>query len=109
MKQCANPKCHTFFTPKSVAHSFCSDECRRSVRGSDYRKARLVALLRDGYACTECGLADQLECHHKQPVSKGGDHSLSNLQTLCRKCHKTKHRKWRVYGNRQSEEYGYAA
>ena len=108
-KQCANPKCNNEFTPRSCAHSFCSDACRKAARGSDYRRARAEALFRDEYACTECGSTEYLECHHKRPVSRGGNHSLSNLQTLCRPCHKQKHKSWRLYGYSESEGYDYAA
>ena len=110
---CAKP-----FEPKRDVHFFCSDECRKAARGSDYRKARALALLRDGYACTECTSEDNLECHHKQPLCYGGDHSLSNLQTLCRPCHKEKHRNWRKHGTEgtistgrvgDSEVYNHAA
>lgn len=109
MKVCARPECDNEFTPRSCAHSFCSEECRRSARGQGYRKARAEAMFRDDYACTECGSDDHLECHHKNPVSRGGDHSLGNLQTLCRPCHKNKHRSWRVYGYTESERYDHAA
>jgi 5-methylcytosine-specific restriction endonuclease McrA len=116
MKQCANPSCDNEFTPRTHIHSFCSDECRRAVRGSEYRRQRARALLRDGFACTECQIAEAesehpLECHHKQPLCKGGDHSLGNLQTLCRTCHKEKHKTWREHGKGQeeSEVYHYAA
>src|SRR3954454_2485715 len=86
--------CKQDFEPKSDIHAFCSDACRKAARGADYRKARLLALLRDGYACTECAASDHLECHHKTPLCKGGDHRLNNLQTLCRRCHQAKHRNW---------------
>jgi 5-methylcytosine-specific restriction endonuclease McrA len=114
-KQCANPKCPATFTPKSCAHSFCSDHCRRAARGNGYRRARAEAMFRDEYTCQECGSDDLLECHHRKPLARGGDHSLGNLQTLCRTCHKAKHKSWRDNGYREteaetgSEEYDYAA
>ncbi len=109
MRNCV--KCGAEFEPKRDIHYFCSDKCRRAARGSEYRKNRSLVMLRDGYACTECESIDHLECHHKQPLYLGGNHSLKNLQTLCRKCHKQKHRNWRMYGieQRESEVSCYAA
>ena len=111
-RQCKNPKCGKAFEPRSIVHAFCSDECRKALRGSEYRKARELALIRDGYACTECGCADNLECHHITPLCKGGDNSLKNLQTLCRKHHKAKHGTWKEdaqNGASRPREYDYAA
>jgi 5-methylcytosine-specific restriction endonuclease McrA len=112
MRQCV--QCGVEFETIREVHFFCSDECRKAARGTEYRKQRSLVLLRDGYCCTECGSTDHLECHHKQPLCYGGDHSLGNLQTLCRKCHKSKHRKWRSYGGwaereSASEVYDHAA
>lgn len=90
MQECVY--CHKPFQPKNRAHAICSDACRRAMRGTEYRKQRELALYRDGNACTECGSTDNLECHHIQWLSKGGDHSLENLQTLCRPHHRAKHR-----------------
>jgi 5-methylcytosine-specific restriction endonuclease McrA len=110
MRQCV--KCEADFQPKHDIHFFCSDKCRKAARGSDYRKARALALLRDGFACTECSATNPLDCHHKQPLCWGGDHSLSNLQTLCQPCHRKKHKKWkedRIYGYAESAGYDHAA
>ena len=107
MRECV--RCKQSFEPKNDIHFFCSDKCRRAARSSDYRKAKLLTLLRDGYACTECGLDNRLECHHIVPLCMGGDHKLSNLQTLCRTCHKAKHKNWRAYGFTQRGGYDHAA
>jgi 5-methylcytosine-specific restriction protein A len=107
MRNCV--QCGKSFEARCDWHSFCSDACRRSARGSDYRRNRELALRRDAYNCTECGATDHLECHHQRPLYLGGDHRLSNLQTLCRPCHKAKHRNWRKYGYSESEVHHHAA
>jgi 5-methylcytosine-specific restriction endonuclease McrA len=98
------------FSPKSSIHTFCSDECRRAVRGNEYRKARAMAFYRDEYACTECGDEQRLECHHMTALYLGGDNSLDNLQTLCHDCHRQKHRTFKpvVYIEAQEAELVYA-
>lgn len=110
MRDCV--QCGKRFEAKCDWHSFCSDTCRKAARGTDYRRNRGLALRRDDYTCTECQSIDYLECHHRKPLYLGGDHRLSNLQTLCRSCHKAKHRTWRVYGygaDEGSEVHDYAA
>src|SRR5690349_24619915 len=53
------------------------------------RPSRSVVLQRDNNRCTECGKSDiKLDIHHTIPVRAGGSHSLQNLRTLCRRCHK---------------------
>lgn len=67
-------------------------------RGSSWSKQRKLALVRDGYKCQICGLkkkkkGDRLvSVHHITPYKHfNGNHlvanQLSNLITLCRKCH----------------------
>lgn len=89
--------CGNSFSAVSKIHAFCSDACRKAVRGNDYRKARTRALFRDGFTCTEpgCDATTTLECHHKIPLFMGGDHSLDNLQTLCHNHHRAKHRRYK--------------
>jgi 5-methylcytosine-specific restriction endonuclease McrA len=54
---------------------------------------------RDKYRCNNCGikvqdrtplLDDSAELDHVVPLSKGGPHTYSNVQTLCRKCNQEK-------------------
>ncbi len=89
--------CGQDFRAVNKVHAFCSDACRKAVRGGDYRKARAKALFRDHYTCTEpsCQASNNLECHHMTPLYLGGDHNLDNLQTLCHNHHRAKHRSWK--------------
>jgi 5-methylcytosine-specific restriction endonuclease McrA len=53
-----------------------------------FRRARRAALARDGYACRECGSRDDLTVHHVVALRDGGHPTaLTNLLTLCRRCH----------------------
>jgi 5-methylcytosine-specific restriction endonuclease McrA len=94
MRQCV--RCGKDFQPLSKVHAICSDECRRALRGHEYRTNRAKALHRDGYRCTECEGTNALECHHKKMLSQGGDNSLNNLQTLCQLHHRLEHRRMRL-------------
>ena len=75
----ANPEGHgSSFTSNSVPPSEPSDEIKDQVKK------------RDGFCCLCCGTKHQLEIDHINPKYHGGDHSLNNLQTLCRTCNKIK-------------------
>lgn len=51
---------------------------------------------RDNYTCQSCGISTHAEKHllleidHMLPLSRGGETTESNLQTLCWKCNRTK-------------------
>lgn len=53
---------------------------------------------RDGNKCVSCSklesVADKIyhEVHHIVPLSRGGTTTMRNLCTLCKECHKKKHR-----------------
>lgn len=46
---------------------------------------------RDGYACVRCGATRELHVHHRVALSDGGTHDLTNLVTLCSRCHALVH------------------
>ena len=41
-------------------------------------------------SCVSCGSTDQITIDHIIPVSKGGQHSIGNLQSLCKSCNSSK-------------------
>src|SRR5437763_937143 len=90
-------KCGKLFQPRCEGHALCSDQCRRAIRGSEYRKQRARALYRDNFTCTEphCTATTSLECHHAKPINKGGTHDLNNLTTKCHTHHAAIHRQMR--------------
>lgn len=68
------------------------DKMRLGGYPDDWDDRRKRVLERDGYECQRCGATDTtLQAHHRKPISKGGSHDLSNLETLCRACHAAEH------------------
>ena len=62
-----------------------------TCRGHAWRKLRKQVLERDKFTCQHCGrVGGNLECDHILNEARGGTDDLSNLQTLCRECHKVK-------------------
>ena len=58
-----------------------------------WRVVRLKALDRDNWTCRKCGGRGRLEVDHIQPLEDGGElYDLSNLMSLCKKCHISKTR-----------------
>ena len=61
-----------------------------------------ATFIKDNFTCQKCGLhlvmkkrpwlpdISQLEADHIIPVARGGETRMENLQTLCRKCNRTK-------------------
>lgn len=56
-----------------------------------YLQIRSKVLLRDHFRCQECNYFKHLEVHHIIPRSKCGSDDLTNLVTLCQRCHAKKH------------------
>lgn len=57
-----------------------------------YERLREQVLQRDGWRCQSCGGKSNLEVHHKDFRSQGGDDSEENLISLCDLCHSLIHR-----------------
>ena len=61
------------------------------INRKQWERARGKAKERDGWKCTKCGSMRSIEVDHRIPVADGGSlYLLSNLQTLCRVCHRAK-------------------
>lgn len=50
-----------------------------------------------GNKCLKCGSENNLSMDHIIPLSLGGDHDISNIQPLCRKCNSKKNAKYEDY------------
>ena len=72
------------------------DRRSRHERGYDSRWVRLrkLVIARDKGLCQAClrqgYVSEGTECDHILPRAKGGEDELSNLQMLCKDCHKAK-------------------
>lgn len=57
---------------------------------------RRMVLLRDAYSCKSCGRVcsekQEAQIDHIVPKRSGGTNDISNLQTLCLRCHGRKSR-----------------
>lgn len=45
---------------------------------------------RDNFTCKLCGSRKNLEIDHIHPESKGGETTIENCQTLCKRCNRSK-------------------
>lgn len=62
---------------------------------------RKAVILRDGCKCMECGKSNcKLEVHHIKPRRMNGSNTLSNLITLCEKCHQKTEDKEELFMNK---------
>jgi 5-methylcytosine-specific restriction endonuclease McrA len=57
-----------------------------------YETLRQQILRRDGWRCQSCGTMSNLDVHHQEFRSHGGEDSEQNLITLCAGCHSMVHR-----------------
>jgi len=110
--------CGTQITDNRRTHT-CSNKCteikykrihdselKSSTRGIFWHSYRFEALKRDNFSCQECGVKrrdQELDVHHIRPLSRGGTNELDNLITLCKECHKNKHRKYEGHSLSKSQ------
>ena len=64
---------------------------RLRVGAAAYEALWQQVLRRDGWRCQCCGTMTDLEVHHREFRSQGGDDSELNLITLCAACHRQAH------------------
>lgn len=64
----------------------------RHIEGRDEagRNLRLDIIIRDDFACQNCGARERIEVDHIEPCAQGGTATPWNLQALCHDCNKTK-------------------
>ena len=78
---------------------YCSRTCRWRFHGHYFwDSARSYVMLRDRYTCRLCGTrhqARELDVDHIVEIALGGAAlEYSNLETVCRTCHRAKTRAW---------------
>lgn len=54
---------------------------------SHWKHIRRAVLERDNYTCWVCGWGKSNQVHHICARQRGGTHDMSNLMTLCGRCH----------------------
>jgi len=64
---------------------------RLQIDAESYERIRVQVLRRDGWRCQNCDSRLNLEVHHKEFRSQGGDDTEENLITFCSRCHARVH------------------
>ena len=60
---------------------------RQRLEPELYERVRERVLRRDGWRCQACGSRLNLEVHHQEFRSHGGEDAEQNLITVCIECH----------------------
>jgi hypothetical protein len=71
---------------------------RRKYSDKEYQDARRIVRARDKKCCRYCGSKENLHTHHIRPLSRGGNHKIYNLITLCKYCHQSEHEEIGIHG-----------
>lgn len=58
----------------------------RNEIAANYESHFMKVGRRDGFHCQHCNATTNIQIDHIQPVSKGGNNDLTNLQLLCGSC-----------------------
>jgi 5-methylcytosine-specific restriction endonuclease McrA len=73
---------------RKLREYYAQRQTQKQVFDEEFLEVRTAVLKRDGYRCVNCGqTGTELHVHHIIPRSEGGTNDLSNLVTLCAKCH----------------------
>lgn len=80
------------YDAKNASQAAKKQACKR--RRSEFTAARpqvvLALIERDGYECSECRCAGDLQVDHILPLSRGGGDEMANLRFLCGPCNARK-------------------
>lgn len=63
---------------------------RLYMESGQWKKLRATVLERDNHQCQSCGSTETLQCHHNT-YERFGAESMSDLVTLCTRCHTNHH------------------
>jgi hypothetical protein len=74
------------------------DECkpRDIIKSDKYNKKNIPDSIRwavwerDNFTCKKCGTRKNLSVDHIYPEAKGGEATMDNCQTLCKRCNSSK-------------------
>lgn len=69
------------------------DEYYKYLESSHWKKLRLEAFKRDGYKCVKCGSPWSLRGHHKRYRKDIRSCTVSDIETLCNRCHEKHHKR----------------
>ena len=61
---------------------------RKKLYTENWDSIRHRVYLRDGFRCVMCNKKGKINAHHIIPVAVSHDNSMSNLITVCDRCHK---------------------
>ena len=68
-------------------------------RGANWNEIRKAVYERDNYTCRKCNKKlTKPHAHHLIPWERGGTNDLSNLLTLCGRCHIKEENQYRRVG-----------
>ena len=65
-----------------------SAQQKTKLYSEDWDVIRAQVYKRDGYRCVMCGKKGKLHAHHIVPVRISKNNSLSNLVSVCDRCHR---------------------
>lgn len=86
----ANGCPHTLPCPDHTTKPWAGAKQRQAHYPKHWPKLRRAVIRRDGGRCVKCGSTVALTVDHRIPIHLGGTHTMTNLQTLCDPCHRSK-------------------